>query len=298
MSYEESSHLARRFGLAISSSGLEVLTSPYAQTCQQEVASLLHKQCSLAMCRSKTRHSNKQGRKMVLQLDGVYVLGQPKEGHCPGLEVKSVVLYPQDSPNQRWLLADKCCAQELLPLVVGLVHQAKLSPEDTLIGLGDGAPWIDNAFHHLNALRITDVFHAVEYLELIMQAMNWDDDIRIQHRKLWCKGEVNARDWLEQHLPSPDIWSSWDEVSLTALTYIETRLDSMAYQTFKAKGFPIGSGQVEGMNKSVIGKRMKQSGMHWSDKGAAAMAALRAQTCAKHPLLAFDDFRFKAFSSP
>jgi hypothetical protein len=49
------------------------------------------------------------------------------------------------------------------------------------------------------------------------------------------------------------------------------------------------------MNKSVIGKRMKQSGMHWSQQGATSMAALRAQTCANHSLTCFDDTRFSAF---
>lgn len=69
----------------------------------------------------------------------------------------------------------------------------------------------------------------------------------------------------------------------------------MDYASFKEQGFPIGSGQ-EGMNKYVIGSRLKRSGMHWSEQGAAGMAALRAQTCAKHPLLNFDDVRFDAFS--
>jgi hypothetical protein len=295
LSYEESSHLAKHFGLAISSSGLETITSSYAKQVQQQVKSLLEKQDSQVNKKRQNSQKQKQGRVMVFQLDGVYVLGQAKEGYCPGLEIKTAVLYPQDSPSERWMLADKCSAEDLLALVSGLVQEAKLRPEDTLIGLGDGANWIDNIFSHLSSLRITDVFHATEYLDVIMQALNWDDDMRAYHRKSWCKGQINARDWLQEHLPEPDTWLHWDKASLDALRYIETRLDSMDYKDFKAKGFPIGSGQIEAMNKSVIGKRMKQSGMHWSQQGAAAMAALRAQTCAKHPLVQFDDTRFSAF---
>jgi hypothetical protein len=37
----------------------------------------------------------------------------------------------------------------------------------------------------------------------------------------------------------------------------------------------IGSGVVEAGCKSVIGKRLKQSGMHWSVRGANAIIALR-----------------------
>lgn len=82
------------------------------------------------------------------------------------------------------------------------------------------------------------------------------------------------------------------------MRYLETRLEHMDYPGYKAKGWPIGSGQVEGMNKNVIGNRMKRSGMHWSRPGAARMASLRAQVCAERPLVAFDSLRHKAFPVP
>ncbi len=69
---------------------------------------------------------------------------------------------------------------------------------------------------------------------------------------------------------------SWSDDAKTAANYLLSRQDKMAYKTYKARGWPIGSGQIEGMNKSVIGKRMKQSGMEWSRAGAGRMAALRA----------------------
>ena len=291
LSYEESSHLAKRFGLEICSSSLESLTSSYSQTCQKLTHSLLCQESEETV----PQHSN---RIMVLQIDGVYVLGQPQAGHCPGLEIKSAVLYPEASPTERWMLADRCSAEDFLPMLSGLLKQAKLSPKDTLIGLGDGAAWIDNTFYHLDALRITDVYHAVEYLEIIMQTMNWDDSTRTYHRKQWCKAQLNVRDWLTQYLPDPEIWLTWSQDAQTACLYLENRLDSMDYFDFNAKGFPIGSGQVEAMNKNVIGHRMKRSGMHWSESGAAGMASLRAQVCAKHSFLHFDNSRFHAFTLP
>ncbi|MCA9839679.1 MAG: hypothetical protein KC422_22420, partial [Trueperaceae bacterium] len=97
------------------------------------------------------------------------------------------------------------------------------------------------------------------------------------------------------YLPEPDTWLVWDEKALTALNYLESRFESMNYADFKAIGLPIASGQIEGMNKSCIGIRMKRSGMHWSDSGAASMASLRAQTCAKHSLIDFNSLRHFAF---
>ena len=49
------------------------------------------------------------------------------------------------------------------------------------------------------------------------------------------------------------------------------------------------------MNKSVIGNRMKRSGMQWTQAGAARMASLRAQTCAKHSIIDFHALRHEAF---
>jgi hypothetical protein len=72
----------------------------------------------------------------------------------------------------------------------------------------------------------------------------------------------------------------------------------MDYPVFKAKGYPIGSGQVEAMNKNVIGNRLKRSGMHWSKGGASAMAATRALAFSKFKLCSFDQLRFQAYPLP
>lgn len=154
-------------------------------------------------------------RTMVVQVAGVYVLGRPELGLCPGLEIKSAVLYSQATPSQRWMLADRCKAEDFLPLLIGLLKQAKLTAQDTLIGLGDGALWIDAVFDYLQARRITDVCHAVAYLDSVMQALAWDEASRQQHRRNGYRSEINARDWLK-HLPEPDIWLAWDTETQTA----------------------------------------------------------------------------------
>ena len=60
----------------------------------------------------------------------------------------------------------------------------------------------------------------------------------------------------------------------------------MLYQTYRQAGYFIGSGVVEAACKSVVGQRLKQSGMLWSLKGAQQVLTVR---CA---LLSgwFDDF--------
>ena len=49
---------------------------------------------------------------------------------------------------------------------------------------------------------------------------------------------------------SPSLeWLVWEPEAIEALRYLEKRFDSMDYPSFRARGFPIDSGQVEGMNK-------------------------------------------------
>lgn len=295
---EESAQIASNFGLSISSSELDRLQRPYAEACQTEVTNKLLSGLEAEPAFSNQLTAQHSPRVMVLQIDGVYVLGQPEQGVCPGLELKTAILYPQDAPSQRFMVADRCSAEDFLPLLLGLLERAGVTPADTLLGLADGAAWIDNIFEHLNAVRITDVYHAAEYLDEIMQTLAWDEATRSQHRRSWYRGEVDARDWLSRHLPDVDVWLAWDEATRKALHYLETRLDSMAYAHFKAKDYPIGSGQVEAMNKHVIGTRMKRSGMHWSESGAKTMASLRAQTCAKHSLVDFRHLRHAAYPAP
>ncbi|MCD4652762.1 hypothetical protein K8T06_02385 [bacterium] len=49
----------------------------------------------------------------------------------------------------------------------------------------------------------------------------------------------------------------------------------MKYGDFRRKGFFIGSGVIEAGCRSLIEHRLKQSGMHWSVKGANDIIALK-----------------------
>jgi hypothetical protein len=51
----------------------------------------------------------------------------------------------------------------------------------------------------------------------------------------------------------------------------------MRYARFRELGVFVGSGAVEAGCKSVVAQRLKQSGMRWSTRGAAAVVTLRCQ---------------------
>ena len=49
----------------------------------------------------------------------------------------------------------------------------------------------------------------------------------------------------------------------------------MLYGTYRKSGWFIGSGVVEAGCRTVVGKRLKQSGMFWSVEGATCVLNLR-----------------------
>ena len=103
-----------------------------------------------------------------------------------------------------------------------------------------------------------------------MLELGWSEE----ERRRWLRGAVAGGEWLGTYCPPPTApeRQSWSEEARSAIQYLEQRADRMDYPAYKGRGWPIGSGQVEGMNKHVIGARMKRSGMQWSRPGASRPA--------------------------
>ncbi len=289
--FEEAALVAANFGVEISKSELERLLSPLAAACREAV-------CETLKQLPETPSPLLRSRLFVLQADGVRVLEKPQGGSCGGIEIKSLVLYPQEAPSKRLVMADIRSKEELTIAIRGLLQLAGVTPQDILVGLGDGAEWVENLLDTFCDLRITDVYHAAQYLEEVMQAMSWSEERRNATRRRFCRGEIDMGEWLKTHLPDPSVWLSWHEDALNALRYLETRHEHMRYPSFKEQGYPIGSGMIEGLNKSIVASRMKRSGMQWSRAGAARMAAWRALVTSKHPLVSFQTLRHRAFPPP
>jgi len=57
--------------------------------------------------------------------------------------------------------------------------------------------------------------------------------------------------------------------------YFQSNAERMRYADFRRQGWFVGSGVVEAGCKTIIGFRLKQSGMQWTVRGANAIIALR-----------------------
>ena len=59
------------------------------------------------------------------------------------------------------------------------------------------------------------------------------------------------------------------------LGFLERHQQRMFYGTYRGNGWFIGSGVVEAGCRTVVGKRLKQSGMFWSIAGASSVLGFR-----------------------
>ena len=62
--------------------------------------------------------------------------------------------------------------------------------------------------------------------------------------------------------------------------YFATNAERMRYPEFREKGLFVGSGVVEAGCKSVIGSRLKRSGMFWTVRGSSRSTSLCARSSA------------------
>jgi hypothetical protein len=281
LSFRESQEALALQGIRISVGQCEQKHHGYAEVYESQCKGHLKQQATQPLVLA-----NDAPQSWVVEADGMFVMerDKPCPGRCEGREIKQAVLFPLAQVEQRHYVAHAGEIEQFGPLVHGLQRQLGMKQNDVLIGVADGAPWLDNLFEDLGVtVRILDVFHATEYLDTVMQALGW------------YRADINARVWLRSYLPDPSVWCTWSEAAQTALRYLEERLDQMDYYDFKQQGFPIGSGLIEGAANSVIAARMRRSGMRWSYSGINRMATLRADFASAKPILDFHQVRLLAF---
>jgi hypothetical protein len=148
--------------------------------------------------------------------------------------------------------------------------------------IGDGSPWIWNIAeeHFYEATQIIDLYHAREHYWNVAHAVLGSDQATLdlwteQRRKELDRGEVEAIIGAIQRF-SPRR-KEHKEICKKEIGYFDKNKDRMRYGEFRMQGLFIGSGVVEAGCRTVIGQRLKQSGMFWTVKGANSIIALR--TC-------------------
>jgi hypothetical protein len=147
--------------------------------------------------------------------------------------------------------------------------------------MGDGAEWIWNLAkeHFPGAVQIVDLFHARQHLWELARLLFPNDTKRRNgwiglHQKRWLdKGKIISLVASLRSLRTPD--ADLARKIRNEADYFTNNAARMNYPLFRKQHLFVGSGVIEAGCKTVIGHRLKQSGMFWTVKGANAILALR-----------------------
>lgn len=146
--------------------------------------------------------------------------------------------------------------------------------------IGDGAAWIWNIVedNFPNAIQIIDLYHAREHYWECAKLVYPNKSKRLtqwteKRKKELDQGKVESVIKAIKRLRAKTIEA--EEACERAIGYFENNKKRMRYDKFRKEGLFIGSGVIEAGCKSIIGQRLKQSGMHWTVSGANSILALR-----------------------
>jgi hypothetical protein len=148
-----------------------------------------------------------------------------------------------------------------------------------VVFLADGGKWITSVRNNVfaNSTFILDFFHAAEHLEPVLEALDLKKGSKDWKQKFryYCKRMRQGK--ILSVIASAEKARPDSEAMKKALKYFRENeaLGRMAYDKFDAEGLFVGSGVVESGCKTVLGERLKQSGMFWSLRGAKGMIPLR-----------------------
>lgn len=156
-----------------------------------------------------------------------------------------------------------------------------------MVFIGDGAAWVWELarINFPQATCILDFYHAAEHLGTLADSLYGADTRKSKSRgsrwrKLLKEDRIEAI--ISRAKADLPLEAAPRQAAEKQLAYFEKNRERMLYATFRAKGFFIGSGIVEAGCKTVVGKRVKNSGMFWTVDGAQNILTLRTALLGNH----------------
>jgi hypothetical protein len=158
----------------------------------------------------------------------------------------------------------------------------KERPDLKLIHLADGAQ--DNwAFFDLEmpyGFQLTDFYHATEYLKDAFSSAYPKDPSKAAAKfgeyKAILRDEVDGVQRVLRSLRYLRCQHKGNKSIEASVSYFTNNQHRMHYAEAKAKKFPIGSGIVEASCKTLVGQRLKRSGMSWQHNGGQGILSFRS----------------------
>jgi hypothetical protein len=148
--------------------------------------------------------------------------------------------------------------------------------------MGDGSHWIWNLAdrHFPGAIQIVDLYHARQHLWDLARLLFPGDEAAqrrwIKRKLYWLEnGKIEKLVSTLRKLANSNTAPELAKAIRIEAEYFDSNRERMRYPSFRKLNLFVGSGVIEAGCKTVIGSRLKQSGMFWTVKGANAIIALR-----------------------
>ncbi len=216
---------------------------------------------------------------LIVQLDGT--TAHLEEGWK---EVKLAALYawdhtdPEATEQARSYCADWLPAADFTaPLWREAVARGAPSARQVVV-IGDGAEWVWQTASLLfpRALQILDWYHLTEHVNGAAKAAfgsAWEEHAERWRSEVW----EGRSEGVQEHMRELTAVGRDDADGTVrkCAQYLETHQQRTRYADFRAAGWPVGSGVVEGGCKHVINMRFKRKSTRWTKRGAEAVLWLR-----------------------
>lgn len=176
-------------------------------------------------------------------------------------------------------------ADEAFDLFVTELKLRGIGAARELIVVTDGASWIWNRTKELpsrlglaeeNVIRVADYYHAVEHLQKIAESTDW----ALEDVKRWVEREKRLlrEGHVDRVIAHAKGLKRRKNAKLVAkqINYIQHLAPFMAYDDYKKRGIPRGSGATESAIRRVVNLRFKGPGVFWKIENAESLLHLRA----------------------
>lgn len=168
--------------------------------------------------------------------------------------------------------------------LVRLVMRNSIMEAHNVVIISDGAAWIRKTRELLFpfAIQILDLFHLKENVSKFAQHIfSNDKEKSVPWTKKVC---LMLEDGKWRQVLEIDVICSYKEKEtppgiVNLYSYIWNNRDNIDYPTYKKRGYFVGSGAIESANKTVMQRRLKESGMRWRTDLARGVITLRCKLC-------------------
>jgi hypothetical protein len=147
---------------------------------------------------------------------------------------------------------------------------------------GERSLWASVYAYFPAAFFVLDIFHVLEHLGKVALLFHDEDspqarEFVTERLRMLLQGKAGRMiGGLKQMLTKHELPNAARHSLNQVVRYLERNRQHMRYEICLAKGYPIGSGVIEGACLNLINDRLELTGMSWTMRGAESMIRLRA----------------------